>query len=88
MELADMDGEAQLLFTEEEWAAATPNLVRDMTAFLRPYRAPIFENFGDHGQGWGSGSFLSLEDRACVHYSQRATPPWWLQVPRRLWLKL
>lgn len=37
-----------------------PGLVVDMTAYLRPYRTAVYEDFGDHGEGWGSGSYLRL----------------------------
>jgi hypothetical protein len=38
MEVPAMDSEAELLFTEAEWAAAMPGLVRDMTAPIVPVR--------------------------------------------------
>lgn len=50
----------QLLFTEDEWNRSIPQVVKDMTEFLRQYRAPVFEDFGDHGAGWGSGAYLEL----------------------------
>ncbi|MGF7151957.1 hypothetical protein FHS96_005625 [Sphingomonas zeicaulis] len=49
-----------LIFTEDDWDAAVPAVARDMTAYLAARRAPIFEDLGDHGAGWGSGSFLRL----------------------------
>lgn len=54
------------VFTEDEWNAAMPQLTADMQAYLRPYRTPIFEDFGDHAKGWGSGSFLRLGDRVFI----------------------
>lgn len=52
----------ELLFTEAEWKAALPSVVADMTAYLRPYRTAVYEDFGDHGQSWGSGSYISVGD--------------------------
>lgn len=48
------------LFTEDEWNRAVPQVVKDMTAYLRPYRTPVYEEFGTHGAGWGTGSYLAL----------------------------
>jgi hypothetical protein len=56
----------KLAFTEEEWGAAMPRVVADMKAFLSVYRTPVFEDFGDHGDGWGTGSYIRLEDRIFV----------------------
>jgi hypothetical protein len=61
-----MTDEATLLFTEAEWKGLIPDVVAQTTAYLRPYRAPIFEDHGDHGAGWGSGSFLRLGDRIFI----------------------
>lgn len=59
-----------LLFTEEEWNAAVPGVVAAMTDYLRPYRSAVFEHKGDHGQGWGSGSYLRLGDRVFILTNQ------------------
>ena len=62
----------ELLFTEDEWNAAMPKVVADMTAYLRPYRAPIYEHHAateydeEHGTGWGSGSYLRLGDKVFI----------------------
>ncbi|MBD3774168.1 MAG: trypsin-like peptidase domain-containing protein [Rhodobacteraceae bacterium] len=62
----------ELLFTENEWNAAIPTVVEEMTAFLRPYRAAIYEHHAangddqEHGTGWGSGSYLNLGDKVVV----------------------
>ena len=56
----------QLLFTEDEWNQSVPQVVADMTDFLRKYRTPVFEDFGDHGAGWGSGSYLELAGRIFI----------------------
>jgi hypothetical protein len=62
----------ELLFTEDEWNAAMPKVVADMTAYLRPYRAAIYEyhaangDDGEYGKGWGSGSYLRLGDRVFI----------------------
>lgn len=53
----------QLLFTQTEWENAVPKVVEDMTSFLRPYRAPVFEHTDDGGKGWGSGAYIELGDR-------------------------
>lgn len=57
---------SQLLFTEAEWNAAMPDVVRQMTSHLRPFRAPVFEDFGDHAKGWGSGSFIRLGEQVFI----------------------
>ena len=62
----------ELLFTEDEWNTAMPKVVADMTAYLRPYRAAIYEHHAaaeddeEHGTGWGSGSYLRLGDKVCI----------------------
>jgi len=56
----------ELLFTKEEWDAALPTVVEAMTSHLRPFRSPIFEDFGDHCDGWGSGSYLKLGERVFI----------------------
>lgn len=53
----------QLLFTEAEWDVARRKVAADMTSFLKAYRAPVFEDFGDHGDGWGSGAYIDLGNR-------------------------
>jgi hypothetical protein len=50
------------LFTEDEWNAAMPGVVASMTDYLRPFCTAIYEDRGDHGVGWGSGSYLRLGD--------------------------
>lgn len=60
-----------LLFTEEEWNAAAPAVAADMVAYLRPYRTAIYEHKqnedGDeHGEGWGSGSYLRVADKVLI----------------------
>ena len=64
-----------LLFTEEEWNAAMPGVGKAMTGYLRPYRVAIIENKQDddgqkYGDGWGSGSFLRLDDRVYILTNQ------------------
>tara|TARA_R110002049_G_C9169870_1_gene561816 strand:- start:22 stop:360 length:339 start_codon:yes stop_codon:yes gene_type:complete len=58
--------EPRLLFTEVEWEAALPGLVKDITAHLSSRRAPVFKHLGDHGQGWGSGAFLRVGAQVCI----------------------
>lgn len=62
------------MFTEDEWKADIPNVVKDMIAFLRPYRTAIYEDCNDYGKGWGSGSYLRLGERVFIltneHVSQ------------------
>ncbi|WP_250438759.1 hypothetical protein [Caballeronia sp. AZ1_KS37] len=65
--------ETELLFTEEEWNAAMPSLVTAMTTYLRPYRTAVFEDLGDHGQGWGSGSYLRLGDAVHLLTNEHVT---------------
>ena len=57
---------AELLFDETAWAAAQQTVVAAMTAYMKPYRAPVFEDFGDHGDGWGTGSYVQLGDRVFI----------------------
>jgi hypothetical protein len=64
-----------LLFTEEEWNAAIPGVVKAMTDYLRPYRVAITEHKQDddgqnYGDGWGSGSFLRLGDKVYILTNQ------------------
>jgi hypothetical protein len=56
----------ELLFTKEEWDTAMPMVVEAMTTYLKTYRAPIFEDFGDHCDGWGSGSYLQVAERVFI----------------------
>lgn len=56
----------KLLFTEEEWAAALPDVVQRMSDFLKPYRAPIYEDCDSYGQGWGSGSYIRLGGKVFI----------------------
>lgn len=69
----------ELLFTEDEWNAAMPKVVADMTAYLRPYRAAIYEhhaasgNEGEHGTGWGSGSYLRFGDKVFILTNQHVS---------------
>ena len=58
--------EEQLLFTEEEWPAIQNKVVTEMSDSLRDYRAPIFEHLGDHGEGWGSGSYIEVGGRIFI----------------------
>ena len=61
-----MDKIDNVLFTEDEWIAAIPAMVREMTTYLAHRRAPVFEDHGDYGTGWGSGSFLQLGTRVFI----------------------
>jgi hypothetical protein len=60
------DMEPELVFTKAEWEAAVPAVVAGMKSFLSAYRTPVFKNHGDHGEGWGSGSYLRLGERRFV----------------------
>jgi hypothetical protein len=67
--MADQDSgnaEFKLLFSKEEWEAAMPKLTADMTAYLKQYRTPVFIDRGDHGEPWGSGSFVEVGNRRFV----------------------
>lgn len=55
--------EPKLLFSEEEWNAAMPELTRKMTAHLKQFRTPLFIDHGEYGEGWGSGSFIEFSGR-------------------------
>lgn len=54
------------LFTEEEWTRAMPEVVREMTEYVGPYCTPIAKDHGDHGEAWGSGTYLWLRDRIFI----------------------
>jgi hypothetical protein len=56
----------ELVFTKEEWEAAVPAVVTGMKSWLGAYRTPVFKDHGDHGEGWGSGSFLRVGERRFV----------------------
>jgi hypothetical protein len=56
----------KLLFTEKEWDAAMPGVVKAMTEYLRPYRTPIYKHYDTYGDGWGSGSYLRLGDKVFI----------------------
>lgn len=60
------DAEGQLAFTKEEWEAAMPTLTLAMNDLLKRYRSPIFIDHGDHGEPYGSGSFLMLGERRFI----------------------
>jgi hypothetical protein len=63
---SDLPMTQELLFTKEEWDAAMPVVVEAMTNHVRAYRAPVFEDFGDHSDGWGSGSYLQFGERVFI----------------------
>ena len=52
--------EPRLLFTEAEWNAAMPELTKQMVAHLQRYRTPVFKDFGEHGEGRGTGGFVDI----------------------------
>lgn len=56
----------ELLFKDAEWNAAMPQVVKEMTAFLRCFRAPVFEDHGTHGDGHGTGSYLQLGSHVLI----------------------
>ena len=56
----------KLLFTEKEWNAAMPGVVKAMTEYLRPYRTPIYKHYDTYGDGWGSGSYMRLGDKVFI----------------------
>ncbi len=64
-----------LVFTEQEWDAVLPNVVAEVTEYLRPYRTAIYEHKQDkygnsYGDGWGSGSYLRLGARVVILTNQ------------------
>jgi hypothetical protein len=63
----------QPLFTEADWKAAMPQVVADMTAYLRQYRTAIYEHVNDYGKGWGSGSYLRLGSRIFILTNEHVT---------------
>jgi hypothetical protein len=56
----------ELAFTKEEYEAAVPVVVAGMLSLLSAYRTPVFKDHGDHGGGWGSGSYIRLGERRFV----------------------
>ena len=62
----DIPSDIVPLFAEDEWNIAQPKLTRDMTAYLTQYRTPVFRDIKDHGEGWGSGSFIELEGKTYI----------------------
>lgn len=56
----------ELLFTEEEWTSSVPQVVVAMTEYLLPYRTAIYDLNRDYGNGWGSGSYLRLQDNVFI----------------------
>lgn len=58
--------EEGLLFTQDEWDAAIPDVVKAMTDFLRPYRTPIYEDCDGYGDGWGSGAYIQLGEQVFI----------------------
>lgn len=64
-----------LVFTKEEWETALPQVVKEMTEYLRPYRTAVYEHKQDelgksYGDGWGSGSYLRLGTRVFILTNQ------------------
>jgi hypothetical protein len=74
------------LFTKNEWNAAMPQLTKDMMAYLAQYSAPLFKDHGDHGEGWGSGSFVEIDGAKYVLTNQHVAAP--IPKGQRLGLKL
>jgi hypothetical protein len=56
----------ELLFTETEWNTSVPQVVAVMTEYLRPYRTAIYDLNREHGNGWGSGSYLRIFDSVFI----------------------
>jgi hypothetical protein len=59
-QLLNKDMQPELVFTKEEYEAAVPVVVAGMKSSLSAYRTPVFKDHGDHGEGWGSGSYIRL----------------------------
>ena len=53
----------KLLFTEKEWNAAMPGVVKAMTEYLRPYRTPIYKHYGTYGEGWAAARICASATR-------------------------
>jgi hypothetical protein len=51
------------LFTEAEWNEEVPKVTRAMHENLTGYCVPISKHLGDHGELWGTGTYLRLADR-------------------------
>lgn len=51
---------------KEDWSALCAQLTRDMTEYLKQYRTPVFKDLNDHGEGWGSGSFIEFNDHKYI----------------------
>lgn len=55
-----------LPFTKEEWAAAAANVTRQMFEYVAPFCTAISQHRGDHGEAWGTGSFLRFGNGAVI----------------------
>lgn len=58
--------EPELLFTEDEWNAAVPDVVTRMHSHVTQYATAISKHHGDHGEAWGTGSYIQLGDRVFI----------------------
>jgi hypothetical protein len=56
----------RLLFRKEEWPALAADVAAKMTHHLRPYRTGLFKHEGDHGTGWGTGSYVSIAGKVFI----------------------
>ena len=72
--------EPKLLFSKEEWEAATPKLTADMTAYLKQYRTPVFIDRGDHGLGEDDVESLERAIAAIQHQLHPGVRPFRLAL--------
>jgi len=58
--------EGKPLFSEAEWNAEVPKVSRAMHEHLAGYCVPVSKHLGDHGELWGTGTYLRLMDRTFI----------------------
>jgi hypothetical protein len=58
--------EVQLPFTDAELNAEMPKVVRAMNDYIEGFCVPIVKRHHDHGEAWGTGSFLRLGSRIFI----------------------
>jgi hypothetical protein len=58
--------EEKLLFTKEEWDAASETVTREMNAYLAQFVTAVSKDHGDHGELVGSGTYIEIAGRTVI----------------------